>query len=345
MTGLASCRSWRKSVRQKATIVSLLAVVAFSLNAVDPASAQVSSGTGQTAQLSEDRLDQRKLNAEIAKLESEIDVLRAVDNNTRYYTTWLTAVGSITGATIGSLITLLIWFFGRKNAQLNQDRLVQERNNARELHNLRLFQDLGHESDRARLAAAAVLLDRLKRLHVKRHSPQAEDESQLIANVLVAVLKESEGNALTPPTGATEAENDLKLRKYIADSLVDTLDASFDPEKGPASCVSPLSEFDFQNCCLVNVFWKNIDARKVDFFGSNLSKASFQGAALQEAVFYDANLTDTVLRDANLTGANLMNATLRNADLRNAVLDGALLDGAMLEGARLEGSTLDENKR
>ena len=346
MKELSSSRLLRGSVRRKAPVLFTLVLAACSLNAVDRASAQTPASPSQTEHPSTNVLQQLKLKAEIAKLESENDTLRALDKNTRVYTTWLTAAGSITGAAIGSLITLLIWYLGRKNARLSQDKLEQDRENARELHNLRLFQDLGHDSDRARLAAAAVLLDRLHRLNLERDLPEGDEESRLIAGVLVAVLKQT----ASIEAGRAQGDSDSCLRKYIADKLVDTLNARFEPTTGPTSTVSPLRNFDFQNCCLVDVFWKDVDAREVDFFGSSLSKASLRGAALQGAVFYEADLTGAVLRYANLTGANLMNATLHKADLRNAILDGALLDGAlldgaMLDGARLEGSTLDGIQR
>jgi hypothetical protein len=340
--------------------------------------AQATSVAASEGQLSE--LGTKKLESEIRKLEAEIASIRAIDAGTRWWTSVLAAIGTIVGAVVGGVFTFVITRMGHRFDRLQKDieekrsqretlhreqddrlnrlKLRQEREQARDLHNLRLFQDLGHASHRARLAAASVLLDRLRRLE---HPGEDEEWTQqeiadasLIKKVLVAVLKRQTSNKSHEPQdreASADAEDSLSeaaLRKYIADELVETLSARFAPEERPAEFGnSPLGKArEFQECDLTNVFWAFVDARRLDFFGSDLTKASLRGAALQEAVFYDATLCDAVLRDAdlrkaNLMGADLRKADLRNADLRDANLQGADLGGADLRGAKLEGAVIN----
>ncbi len=350
------------------------------------AAAQSLGELSSTLPLENERLEAtlttRKLEAEIEKLESEIASLRAIDARTRLWTTWLTAGGSIFGAIVGGLFTYFVTRMGfrfsaiqkeleldrsareeaqrEQNERLSRLKLRQEREQARELHDLRLFQDLGHESHRARLAAAAVLLDRLKRLRQPDTSedltPLERTESDLITKVLVAVLKRSDekeqwDNVDGDPVesaGGFESQSEAALRKYIADELVETLELRFSRDDPPKSFgSSPFADpRSFQKCDLTNVWWAFVDLRALDFFGSILTRASLRGAALQEAVFYEATLHEAVLRDAdlrraNLMGADLRRADLRDADLREANLQGADLGGADLTGARLEGAVIN----
>jgi uncharacterized protein YjbI with pentapeptide repeats len=327
-------------------------------------------------------LQNRKLGAEVSKLQAETAALRAVDDRTKWWTTVFAAAGSIIVALVGGAFTYVITRMGRRFDQLQKEleekrsererarreqderldrlKLRQEREHARELHNLRLFQDLGHSSHRARLAAAAVLLDRLQRLSVPlpddERSPLEMAETPLIRKVLVAVLKRQDrladpqaGTAARekgeagPADSAEAATSEAALRKYIADELVVTLGARFQPDRRPRDFgPSPLGEGrEFQKCDLADAYWAFVDARRIDFFAADLTKASLRGAALQEAVLYEARLVSAVMRDADLRNANLMGADLRGADLRNADLRGANLQGADLDGANLTGANLE----
>jgi hypothetical protein len=329
-------------------------------------------------------LQVRKLDAEVRKLEAEIASIRAVDERTTWWTTVLTAIGTMVGAVVGGIFTFVITRIGQRfnelqkdletkrserdearreqDARLSGEKLRQEREHAQELHNLRLFQDLGHVSHRARLAAAAVLLHRLRKLENpseqdEKPNPREIAEAPLIKKVLIAVLKR--GDPSEEQSGAEEVVADVAsrtsegaLRKYIADELVETLGVRFAPrgaaleqalEQRPVEFGdSRLGEGrEFQKCDLTDAYWAFVDARRLDFFGSDLTKISLRGAALQEAVFYEAILFDATLRDADLRKANFMGADLRQADLRNANLRGANLQGANLGGTNLLGADLE----
>lgn len=313
-----------------------------------------------------------KLAADIEKTKAETEALNAISNQTRWWTTVLTAVGSIVGAIVGGIFTFVVTKMAQRFSQLQKEledsrserdrlrreddeklsrlKMRQEQEQAQELHNLRLFQDLGHQSHRARLAAAAVLLDRLRRLRgMESAETDAAGTAQLIGKVLVAVLKRQSSIAdertsdVTNPPLETSAESEASLRKYIADELVVTLGVRFAPGDRPSDLgKSPLGEGrDFQKCDLADVYWAYVDARGIDFFQSDFSQASLRGASLRETVFYEATLRNAILRGADLRNANLIGCDLRGADLREADLRGANLQGANLSGANLRDAVLE----
>ena len=355
-------------------LVFLFSILVYSHTAVSdvatPAPAQTPNSAVVTpvAQLS--NLETQKLSAEVKKLEAEIASIQAIGKEAKWWTTVLASIGTIVGAVVGGIFTFVITRTAQRydrlqkeleqkrsererdlrdqEDRLNRLKLRQEREHARDMHNLRLFQDLGHESHRARLAAASVLLDRLHRLENPSESeeqlPHDIADAPLIKKVLVAVLKRQDQLSLES-TSVVEQDttSEATLRKYIADELVETLQVRFAPDKRPDNFGrSRLGEGrEFQECDLANIYWAFVDARHLDFFGSDLTKASLRGAALQQAVFYEATLVSTILRDADLRKANFMGADLRYADLRKADLRGANLQGANLEGADLEGANLD----
>jgi uncharacterized protein YjbI with pentapeptide repeats len=314
-----------------------------------------------------------KLAAEIAKTQAETRALRAIGDQTRWWTTVLAAVGSLIGAIVGGIFTFVVTKMGQNFSRLQKEledgrserdrlrreddeklsrlKMEQEQEQTQELHNLRLFQDLGHQSHRARLAAAAVLLDRLRKLRALRFTavdPEASapfaEQSALIAKVLVAVLKRQTKaakesiNEDADLAEASTAENEASLLKFIADEIVIVLGARFKKEDRPRAFYdSPLKKGqDFQKCDLGDVNWANVDARGIDFFQSDFSRASLRSAALQEAVFYEATLRDAALENADLQRANLGGCDLRRANLRNADLRFANLQGANLFEADIQ---------
>jgi hypothetical protein len=228
---------------------------------------------------------QAKVAAEIAKIRAETSALKAIGDQTRWWTTVLTAIGSLIGAIIGGILTFVVTRMGQRFSRLQmeledsrserdrlrregderlaREKIAQETEQAQELHNLRLFQDLGHQSHRARLAAAAVLLHRLRMLN-QRNSVEtdAAEEAQLIGKVLVAVLKrqttvaeQPTSDASTVSAAAITPESELNLRKYIADELVGILGVRFEPNMGPTEFGKSLlgQDRDFQKCDLANV--------------------------------------------------------------------------------------------
>ena len=244
-------------------------------------------------------------------------------------------------------------------------KMAQDKELTREAHNIELFKGLASARPRLQLAAAAALLQRVfaDPMVTSDENPKA-NERKTIIDVLVAVIKEvpiPSGGASqtpekrTPPVPAIEKPNPgsrelarmpepSALAKYIGDNIVKALRAVVAPGDQPIDRPrSPLNDWDtdWQKAQLVNVWWKGVDARGVDFFRANFDTASLREAFLCETIFYEASLRWTVLRDADLSRANLNGATLEGADLRGANLIGADLTGANLRNAELDGIRFD----
>jgi uncharacterized protein YjbI with pentapeptide repeats len=295
-------------------------------------------------------LSSQKIEAEIAKLQAEIKSLQLANENAksgvRNVIVLIGSLGGFLGALFGALISLIIFILGTKisdsvnqaqmaklekeEAKLAQEeaKLAQEKEFGREQQNLALFRSLGEENSRIQLAAAAVLLQRLKEFSVKKKAsslkPEEERELPTIIQVLVAVTKEE--------------QSDPALIKLIADNLVTCLGAIVESgQDPPKERPSPLKIIDFQKSRLPNVWWKRIDIRGLDFFKVDFRDAGLAEAFCHSTVFFGAELTKCVLRKADLRNANF-----REANLEGAILEGANLRGANFMHAKLTGAKLSE---
>ncbi len=88
------------------------------------------------------------------------------------------------------------------------------------------------------------------------------------------------------------------------------------------------------------LFRKEIETRKQDLAGADLSTAKLMRAELAEANFSGADLSAAYLICANLSRANLSGADLTEAVLSEANLSGADLEDADLTDAYLNGADL-----
>jgi len=276
-----------------------------------------------------------KLKAEVSKLREETDIIKSTNNapdkSFRWLTVWLTALGGIFLGMIGI-------FLNRTINRTQKGKMEQEKKLKKEKHMLEVFCQLGSDKLQIRIGAAAILIQRLKKMN-ENYKPKDEERNYdlpMIAGVLLSV---------------TKREDDKIIQKYIADGLVKVLGAIVDGEKVdgkkiecPSKKESILKMYglDFQKTKLYDVWWKRIDARGVDFFGAYLVKASLRESFLQEAIFYEADLTEAILIDANLESANLQKAILKSAKFTRAKLTNAILKDADLTGADLIGANLNE---
>jgi hypothetical protein len=285
------------------------------------------------------KLKIQKLEVEIEKLQNEIRNIeitnKAMGPRTRWFSTVIGAIGGLAGA----MIALTIWFLGRSAAKRYQEvqsskdsqeklKLKQDKELAREVHNLELFKALGSDEPLTSLAAASVLLQRLKQFHKNEQENNLTDtetlEQPTITQVLLSMLKKRD----------EYSESHLSLMKLIADSMVEYLGAIMpgpqkDAKAEPLTEKSPLKRFDFQKTHLSNLWWKLVDAREVDFFDSEIKDAGFAKALLAGAIFLESDLTGSVFKEADLDNANL-----RNTNLDKTVLKGANLCNADLSGAK-----------
>lgn len=165
-----------------------------------------------------------------------------------------------------------------------------------------LFERLGHASERVQLASAAMLIERL------RATATSDPDRRMIAHALIAILKEKAAEE-----GSSESRT---LHKFIADNMIQALGAR--RTTPDASAVSPLAEYDLQRLRLEGVFWPDLDARGVDFYGSSLIACSLRNARLNNAILYDVDLSKAVLHGADLTGANLTKVKLSGSSYNSA---------------------------
>ncbi len=84
---------------------------------------------------------------------------------------------------------------------------------------------------------------------------------------------------------------------------------------------------------------REVYLNEADLSGANLSGANLQGASLIKAYLIKANLQSANLQSAYFTGAYLTKANLSEADLTGTYLNGAQLTGANLTGAHYTSST------
>lgn len=260
-------------------------------------------------------LENEKLRQEIANLSIENEALGV---GTRKFSAIVGAIGGVTGA----LLTFFVGFAGlklksvqdnrlRQEKDLEQKKLDQDRVLNREKQTLEIFRDLGSENPRTQIAAASLLLQRLKSHETGGDQSEVQElERPTIIKVLVSVLKEKrEPKAgATADTTAADAQNFETLRKYIADNLLELLR-------------DEISDYDWQNVNLSKVWWKGVDASGVDFYQANLREAGFREANFKDAVFYQADLSKAVLKGAKLSGANFFDATIDKANMQGATYD------------------------
>jgi len=161
---------------------------------------------------------------------------------------------------------------------------------------------------------------------------EAAAEFKTLAKVLVTLIR--------------AADLDQKVTKYIAEEIAGLfrLRGRMSAEGLPDVC--NLATHSLQTAKLIDVFWADVFAEGVDFFGADLTKSSFRRARLSGAIFYEATLDNVVFRDADLTGANFTGAKgLGSADFRGANLSGANFEN--VEGfasARLDPQTKWDDK-
>lgn len=339
-------RTWKKVLPALLMILSLASIFCPFVGFI-----AVSEATDKNEEINSTSkdLEIEKLRAEIEKLRNENE---AMGPKLRRFTTVIGAVSGLAGA----MIALLIWFLGKsatkkyEEIQSSKDeqekrKLEQDKELAREEHNLELFKALGSDEPLTSIAAASVLLQRLKQFHKHKQEDKLSDselmEHPTILQVLLSMLKKRD----------TYSESHLSLIKLIADSIVEHLGAVVpEPPEGakdePLTEESPLRKFDFQKTHLSNLWWRRVDARKVDFFDSDIIKCGFAEAFLEDAIFLDSDLTGSVFKKARLNRANLSNTNLDKTVLNGANLCDADLSGAQnIENAQLIDTKYNQNTK
>src|SRR5262249_39777217 len=84
-----------------------------------PAGSQSIERIGPGADTEQKGVD--KVTAEIAKIQAETSALKAIGDQTRWWTTILTAVGSIVGAIVGGVFTFVVTKMGQRFNSLQKE--------------------------------------------------------------------------------------------------------------------------------------------------------------------------------------------------------------------------------
>jgi uncharacterized protein YjbI with pentapeptide repeats len=249
------------------------------------------------------RLETRKLENEVRKLQEEITGLQNANATPGRVLTWIQAIGF---GTVGALIAGLA---GLGLHSLRKQQLQQDIDISRSEHNLKLFEALGSAEPRIRVGAVSELAQRAR--------TAGAVERQTILRVLIGVTKHEDGE---------------ELQKHIADAIVEVVAACNANLETPAV---KLSDFNFQGARLTNAWWKGVDARDTDFYRAQLARAGLAESNLQGAVFKNSDLSEATLRKANARGANFEGANMTRVKGDGICLEGANLKGAILVGADL----------
>lgn len=300
--------------------------------------------------------EMHKLKSEPVKSQGKIDRLeRQNDTSKSKITDWMVGIGTLLIA-IG---TLSIPVIGYALNRTQRDKMEQERKLGREKHLLDVFLELGSPDPRIRIGAAAILLQRLKAI-TNPEKGDIENKNNYGKKIFIIIngigwikkikkdIKRKEEineffTIMKVLIAETKHEEKEETQKYIADGIVDALDARIsEGETSPYTNESPLKVYDFQGTRFHNAWWKRIDARDVDFYEASLEKASLREAFLSKAILKKTNLTRAVLEEADLELANLQEAKLAGANLRGANLREALLEGANLQDANLKSTVVQK---
>jgi hypothetical protein len=289
-------------------IVSTLGLGSFPAGGEEPASSEVESESPDE-RLRDQQIE--KLELENQKLQIEVQNLSAATPDEHLAITAAGAIGTVVGTIVTLLVALVGWWINRTYNRTQHKKIEQERQLSREKHNLELFQGLGSDNARVRIASASVLLQRLRSEYAglgaggNTGDAGEKEEVRTLVQVLLSVIKDRQGR---------DDEGDIALRKHIGDNLVKALNLVRD-ESHPSSDVNPsaLQSFDLQGALLRDVFWRGVNLRHVDLFGADLQKASLRNADLRNAVLMEADLRGAVLQGAMLEGANLQYADLTGA--------------------------------
>ena len=288
----------------------------------------VKSALAQTSQSGIDR--DSNLAIEVGKLRQEVADLKILTPHFNIF--YVSGVATVSAAAIAFFAAL---YGGRISRKISEAEREQERDLTREKHTMDLVRDLGNTHSAVRFASATLLFDRIGRVENEpdgwRRKKLIHEQGRLL-QALVSVAK--------------ERSTDANLSKLIGDELIRVVRAQLKEGQRPAAkSVAPLHTFrgevlDLQRVRFPDVYWRRVDGRGVDFYGSDFANAGLREAFLSKAIFYGASLKGCVLRDADLSGANLQDADLSGADLRGTNLKGALLVGTNLTGAKTDAKTV-----
>ncbi|MAP94919.1 MAG: hypothetical protein CMK07_08210 [Ponticaulis sp.] len=209
-----------------------------------------------------------------------------------------------------------IFSWAWKDAETN--KLKAEERFSRENHNVRLFEILADGNLRMQLAAASLLIERLKETKEVEAS-----ERRSIERALITCLKEPCDEPGNP------------LNKFIAEEMFKHLEITYKNTDDFKNLLSVLSAFDLEGVDLRGCHFKQLNIAEVDLFGAKLSKMGVRGGSCVKTVFKDADLRNCKFHEVTFSE----DTNFDNADLRGAVFNDCIFNGADLSCAITDDTT------
>lgn len=344
--GIVRCRRWLVGALASGVALASLALVVFVLG---PAAWGVEAPP--PAERTTQRLQQRKLLAEIRQLEQQIEQNRGLPAVLLRFGPLATAVAAVVTAGVG----VNKYLAEERNRRNEEQRQREADRRQREAESLRRFdeafaQSLGHlgsESERERAAGAASLNVFLK--------PRYRELAGDILPVLVANLKleqpavvrdllrggferalrlytEERSEDWIPELDLTHTDiQRVNLEGVNLEGM--TLDVAF----------ADLRRANLTGLDLRGLLGYGVDLREARLSRANLQEARLNAASADGALFHEARLVSaTFEQEASLVGAEFHQALLQSSHFEGADLTGAQFQQANVNDAFFSGATFDE---
>ena len=258
--------------------------------------------------VSSEKLDDRKTEYEITKLDAEISKIRSDTAGSLFWLKLVALFVTVGGAVGGYLI-------GQSRATIARLNF-EDRKNVDEVYQS-IVQELAGESPILRAAAAVKLGAILKSFPAEWNVSDTRKEQllQLTKNVLAAALS---------------IETDQKVLKTLTINLV-----LHKPESSGG--LASVQELDLSGAKAIDAYWAKCNFEYADFYAAELSRASFRKSNLSGAQY-----RESILKNAVFVESICMNTNFKMADLRGASFDRANLNSVNFDHAKVHSVSIKE---
>jgi uncharacterized protein YjbI with pentapeptide repeats len=287
------------------------------------------------------QLEERKLRAEIRKL--ELDIAKA-DSRQEDILSWAPLVTVLVA--VGAVV-LPVLSETRRQRKHREDELEQRTVEAQRSFDERYAQaleNLASESEPAQVAGASTLGSLLRPEYQGFHEDIYQvlyanlslEHSDLVNRVLVPVFSAAVRLHL-----AAAAERGAKPELLFTRMWLPRVDLSGLDLNEIDLAFSDFRDANLSECKLVRARGLEVNLERARLSRSDLSEARFLRARCRNAHFHQARLVSAELTSADLAGAEFFMAQLQGAHFDEADLRGARFDEAVLSDTYFVGAQLD----
>jgi len=261
---------------------------------------------------SEKKLDDKKTEYEISKLDAEISRIRSEMAGSLFWLKLIAIFVTVGGAVGGFLIG---------QSRTTKEKLAFEsRKNVDEVYQS-IVQELSDDKSPVLRAAAAVKLGAILKSFPAEWRV-GDDRKKQIIELTKQVL-----------AAALSIEEDRKVLKTLTINII-----LHKAETGDE--LASVQGLDLSGAKATDAYWARCDFEYADFYNaqvdkgsfrkSNLSKVQFREAFLENAVFDDSICNHTNFKMADLRGASFDGATLTSVNFEHAKVHGISMKGASI---------------